>query len=133
MNTCPHPEETVKVANRLTELCAAGKHHEALMELYAENARHVEAFEMPGSPYKRIMEGKGTLAQMSEMWGKINEIHDSSCGKPMINGDQFTCEMMIDITPKEGPMAGNRMKMNEHCLYTVKDGKIVEAKFFYAS
>jgi len=133
MSQFPHPEETVRVANRLSELCNTGKHHEAMLELYADDARHVDAFEMPGSPFKRIMEGKPLLLQMSEMWANMNEIHDSSCGKPLINGDQFICEMMIDITAREGPMQGRRLKMSEQCLYTVKNGKIAEAKFFYAS
>jgi hypothetical protein len=102
-----------------------------MQELYAENARHLEAMEMPGSPCKRVIEGKPTLPQMSEHWGKTNTIHGASCGKPLVNGDQFVCEMSMDLTPTEGPMAGQRMQMSEFCLYTVANGQIVEAKFFY--
>lgn len=132
MNTSTQaPTETQKVANRLTELCNVGKYHEAMQELYADNARHVEAMEMPGSPYKRVMEGKPTLLKMSENWGKVNQVHSAFCGKPLVNGDQFVCEMGMDITCGDGPMAGQRMDMKETCLYTVRDGKIVEAKFFY--
>lgn len=125
------PTETDKVANRLFELCNSGKHHEAMQELYADNARHVEAMEMPGSPYKRITEGKPNLLKMSENWSKHTTVHSASTGKPLVNGDQFVCEMKMDCTSNEGPMAGQRMQMSETCLYTVKDGKISEAKFFY--
>jgi len=122
---------TIACANRLTELCGAGKYHEAMVELYAEDARHVEAMEMPGSPYKRVMEGKGTLLKMSEQFGKVNTIHGATCGKPSFNGDQFICQMSLDMTCGDGPMAGQRMNMTEFCLYTVRDGKITEARFFY--
>lgn len=103
-----------------------------MRELYADNARHVEAMEMPGSPYKRITEGKKALLDMSDHWNKTTTVHSSSVGKPMVNGDQFLVDMTLDCTSSEGPMAGQRMTMTEHALYTVKDGKITEAKFFYA-
>jgi predicted ester cyclase len=40
--------------------------------------------------------------------------------------------MKMDATQNAGPMAGVRMDMSEQCLYTVKNGKIAEAKFFYS-
>lgn len=126
------PNATLAVANRLHELCNGGKFHEAMAELYADDARHIEAMEMPGSPYKRVMEGKQTLLAMSEHWGKTTTVHSASVGTPLVNGDQFVCEMSMDCTSHEGPMAGQRMDMKETCLYTVKNGRIVEARFFYS-
>ncbi len=131
MNTTMTPTETDVVAARLHELCSMGKYHEAMQELYADNARHVEAMEMPGSDCKRILKGKGNLLQKSEQWGRTTTIHGASMSKPLVNGDQFVCEMKLDCTSSEGPMAGQRMQMSETCLYTVKNGKITEAKFFY--
>lgn len=126
------PMTTQQVADRLVEMCNTGKYHEALVELYADNARHVEAMAMPGSPYGRITEGKAALIAMSEHWGKTTTVHACHTGKPLVNDDQFVCEMSLDCTSSEGPMAGQRMKMSEICLYTVKSGKITEAKFFYS-
>ncbi len=123
--------DTTQVAHRLTELCAKGQYHEAMQELYADDACHVEAMEMPGSPYKRVMKGKPELLKMSEHFSKVNVVHDASCSKPLVNGDQFVCEMKMDVTMGDGPMKGQRMEMAETCLYTVKSGKISEAKFFY--
>ena len=120
---------TQKVALRLVELCAAGKNLQAMQELYADNVRHVESMEMPGCP--RITEGKKALLEKGEKFAKITTVHGASCGKPLINGDQFTCSMTLDCTSSEGPMAGQRMNMSETALYTVKNGKIVEGKFFY--
>jgi hypothetical protein len=128
----PSPEylATQKVAQRLAELCSTGKNQQAIQELYADTARHVEAMEMPGCP--RITEGKATLLQKAEKFAQTTTIHGASCGKPLINGDQFTCEMSLDCTSSEGPMAGQRMNMSETALYTVKNGKITEGKFFYS-
>ncbi len=125
----PPANPTQQVASRLTELCNSGKHQVAMQELYADNARHIEAMEMPGCP--RITEGKTALLAKGEHWAKTTTVHSESCGKPLVNGDQFTCTMSMDVTSTEGPMANQRMQMSETCLYTVKDNKITEAKFFY--
>lgn len=132
MNTTTSaPNATETVANRLFALCNSGKFHEAMQELYADNARHIEPMEMPGSPYKRIMEGKKALLDMSENWAKTTTVHSASMGQPLVNGDQFVCEMAMSCTASQGPMAGQRMDVKEICLYTVKGGKITEAKFFF--
>ncbi len=121
---------TQKVANRLVELCSTGKNLQAIQELYADNARHVEVMEGPGCP--RISDGKKSLLEKAEKFAKTTTIHGASCGKPMINGDQFVCNMSLDCTSTEGPMANQRMNMSEIALYTVKNGKITEGKFFYS-
>jgi hypothetical protein len=121
---------TQKVAKRLTDLCNSGKNLEAMRDLYADNVRHIEAMEMPGCP--RITEGKATLIEKGEKFAKTTTIHGTSCTDPLINGDQFTCTMTLDCTSSEGPFAGQRMNMSETCLYTVKNGKITEGKFFYS-
>jgi ketosteroid isomerase-like protein len=102
-----------------------------MQELYAENARHVEAMEMPGGPYKRVTEGKAALLQKADHFEKNVEVHSSSCSDPMSNGDQFVCQMSLDCTAKDGPMSGQRMQMSEFAVYTVRDGKVTEGKFFY--
>lgn len=122
---------TETVAKRLREYCNAGKYREAIVELYADDARHVEPMEMPGSPFKRISEGKQTLLAMTDQWLRTTTIHSASVGPTMVNDDQFVCEMKLDCTSNEGPMAGQRMKVTEQCLYTVREGKIAEVKFFY--
>ncbi len=101
-----------------------------MRELYADNARHVEPMEMPGGPYKRITEGKAELLQ-GEDFEKNVEVHSATCGDPMSNADQFICRMGLDCTARNGPMAGQRMQIDEFAAYTVKNGKITEAKFFY--
>ena len=125
----PTDQATQKVADRLYTLVHEGKNEDAIKELYADNCRHVEAMEGPGCP--RVTEGKPALLKMAEKFHTTTTIHDASIQKPIVNGDQFVCQMGLDCTASEGPMAGQRMKMSETALYTVKNGKITEAKFFY--
>jgi hypothetical protein len=125
----PEAQATQKVANRLVELCSTGKNLEAIRELYADNARHVEAMEGPGCA--RVSEGKKMLLEKAEKFAETTTVHSASAGKPIVNGDQFVCQMSMDCTCSEGPMAGQRMNMTETALYTVKNGKITEGKFFY--
>lgn len=126
-------QATQKVAQRLTELCSAGKNAEALRELYADNARHVEVMDgPPGSGCERITTGLANLVKKAEEMYRTHTIHSASCGKPVVNGDQFILPMSMDCTCNEGPMATMRMNMTETALYTVKNGKITEGKFFYS-
>ncbi len=120
---------TQKVADRLVELMNQGKNLEAIKDLYADHARHVEVMEGPGCP--RITEGRANLLQKAEQFQKSTIVHGASVGKPIVNGDQFVLPMSLDCTCTEGPMANQRMNMTETALYTVKNGKITEGKFFY--
>jgi ketosteroid isomerase-like protein len=125
----PEAQATLKVGQRLVELCSTGKNRQAIEELYADNARHVEVMEGPGCP--RMIEGKANLLKKADEFARTTTIHSASCGKPVVNGDQFVVPMGLDCTCSEGPMAGQRMNMTETALYTVKNGKITEGKFFY--
>ncbi|MFO0828670.1 MAG: nuclear transport factor 2 family protein [Phycisphaerales bacterium] len=120
---------TQQVAERLAALCSTGRNLDAIKELYADNARHVEAMDGPGCP--RISEGKQTILGKAEQFAKITTIHSATCSKPLVNGDQFVCQMSLDCTSTEGPFANHRMQISETALYTVKNGKIAEGKFFY--
>ena len=68
------------------------------------------------------------MRQKGEWWAANHEVHGGSAEGPFVHGDQFAIYLTMDITPKE---TGERMTMKEVCLYTVKDGKIVEERFFY--
>lgn len=126
----PEHQATQRIADRFVELVSAGKNLEAIRELYADNARHVEVMDAPWCP--RITDGKASVTQRAEQFASSTIIHAATIGKPIVNGDQFVCPMTLDCTAKEGPMANQRMNMSETALYTVKNGKITEGKFFYS-
>lgn len=120
---------TFEVGKRLVELCAANEFDKAIDELYAEDCTHVEVVAMPDTP--KEVTGKDSLRKMTVEWMANNEIHSSTTTGPYPHGDRFICFMSSDITPKTGPMTGNRMKIDEACLYSVKGGKISRVEFFY--
>jgi ketosteroid isomerase-like protein len=75
-----------------------------------------------------VSRGKAAAAAKGEWWSGAHEIHETQVRGPFVHGDQFTVGFHMDITVKA---TGERHSMDEVALYTVKDGKIVEERFFY--
>lgn len=117
---------TQQIADRLVELSRKGESEQAYRELFADDA---VAYEMEGIPEdQRVTRGKDALLAKNANYGKdIQQMHDSSVSDPLVAGNFFSCHMMIDITKKDQ----GRTKMEELCLYEVKDGKIASERFFY--
>ena len=124
----PNPELTVMstqdIANDLVALCKAGKFDEAGEKYWADDVLSVEA--MPGDMAQ--MRGKEAVRGKGEWWADAHEIHASEVEGPYVNGDQFVVRFKMDLTQKA---SGERIKMDEVGLYTVKNGKIAEERFFY--
>ena len=121
--------EAFKVGQKLVELCKAGKNLEAVDTLYAADAVSVEAAEHPGMPARR--EGLKSIREKNQWWLDNHEVHGGSTRGPFPHGDRFAVLFDYDVTPKVGPMAGKRMKMEEVALYTVQGGKVTKEEFFY--
>lgn len=120
---------TSEIGKRLVELCNAGKNEQAVNELYSPNCVSVEVHSMPNMPAR--MEGIDAIKKKNQWWFENHEIHSSGAKGPWPHGDRFIVLFKIDVTAKNGPMAGKRMQAEEAGLYTVKDGKIVKEEFFY--
>ena len=109
----------------LVALCKAGKFAESGEKYWADGVVSVEAgAPAGGDPASRGIEavrGKG------EWWAANHEVHGVEVEGPYVNGDQFVVRFKMDMTPK----GGERMSMDETALYTIKDGKIAEERFFY--
>jgi len=119
------------VGKRLVELCKAGEYERAVEELYADDAVHIEA--MACTPDGgRETKGKAAILEGTRQWMGMMEVHDSGIDGPYPCDDEFIVPMWSDSTPSEGPMAGQRFTMREACKYKVKDGKIVEGRFYYS-
>lgn len=123
--------KVLNVGKELVQMCQNGKFGEAISELYADDAKHVEAMEM-GPDMPRVTEGKAAIEKSNEWWEAHHEVHGMELAGPYPHGeDRFAVLMKIDVTPDIGPMAGKRFVMDEVCLYTVDNGKIKMAEFFY--
>ena len=110
-----------QVAEAFTELCKAGKFEEAGERFWADDVVSVEAQDGPMSRTEGRDEAKG------DWWTGNNEVHGFTTVGPFVNGDQFALRFDIDCTPR----GEARRQMEEVGLYTVRNGKIVEERFFY--
>ncbi|MBV7264593.1 nuclear transport factor 2 family protein [Erythrobacter ani] len=79
------------------------------------------------SPMARV-EGREALLQKHAWWEANAEVHDAKTEGPYVFGDQFAVNYEMDVT-----MDGERSQMKEVGVYTVRDGKIAEERFFYGS
>jgi len=115
---------TWDVAKKWKEMCEQGKNLECINELYAEN---VISKEMPGMGEDVI--GKQNVWKKSKDWlESVEAFHASEIGEPIVAGNFFTAKMGFDCTFKER----GRQKMEEVCVYEVKDGKIASEQYFYS-
>lgn len=111
------------VAAAFTEALRAGDYEKA-ESFWAEDVVSIENMD---GPMKEVR-GRDAVHGKGEWWFANHEVHDTKIEGPFVNGDQFALKMWMDLTPKEG---GQRRTMDEVCLYTVRDGKIAEERFFY--
>ena len=122
--------DTLAVGKRLVELCRQNKNVDAVNELYDKNVVSLEAMAHPPMPAR--MEGIDAVRKKNQWWLDKHDIHGVEVMGPFPFGERFILHMKIDVTPKEGPRAGQRMQGEEAGLYTVKNGKVVQEEFFYA-
>jgi len=113
------------IANDRVALCRAGDFDTPGQKYWADDVLSVEA--MPGDMAE--IRGKDAVKGKGDWWAANHEVHSSEVEGPYVNGDQFVVRFKMDLTQKA---SGERIQMDEVGLYTFKDGKIVEERFFYA-
>ncbi len=117
---------TKDIAGDLVALCKAGKFADSGEKYWADDVVSIE----PGGPpgMDPVSRGKDAARAKGEWWAAAHDTHGVEVDGPYLNGDQFIVRFTMDITVRE---SGNRMKMEETALYTIKNGKIAEERFFY--
>ena len=118
---------TEAIAKRLVALCREFKYEEAQKELYADDAVSIEP---EGAPPGALGNAKGLKAIIEkghQFNAGVEAFHGGSVSDAVIAGNWFSISMVLDATFK----GRGRMKMEEICLYHVKNGKIVSEQFFY--
>ncbi len=118
------PMTVKEIAEDFAALCKAGKHEEAGDRHWSDDVASLEAMEGPMSNLR----GRAAVQGKGEWWYANHEIHSATTEGPFVHGDQFALRFEMDVTMKE---TGQRMQMAEIGLYTVRDGKVVEERFFY--
>jgi len=117
-----------EIANDLVALCKTGDFKTPGEKYWAEDVVSVE----PGGPpgMDPVSRGKSAARGKGEWWENAHTVNSVGVEGPWVNGDQFTVRFKMDVTVKE---TGQRNQMDEIALYTIKDGKIAEERFFYGS
>ena len=117
--------EINEIANKLVEYCRTGNFSRCYEELYDQNA--IVSQEPAGAMWE-VATGMEELQAKGKKWGDmVEEMHGASVSDPIVAGNYFTCRMVNDVTFK----GIGREKMDELCVYEVKNGKIVKEQFFY--
>lgn len=70
-------------------------------------------------------EGREALLAKHAWWEANADMHSFTAEGPYIHGDQFALRFTMDVT-----LHGERAQAVEIALYTVRDGKIAEERFF---
>lgn len=115
---------TIDIAHDLVALCRAGKFSESGEKYWADDVVSVEAM-----GEEAVSHGKAAARGKGEWWAGAHEVHGVEVEGPYVNGDQFAVRFKMDVTVKE---TGVRHQMDEVGVYTLKNGKIAEERFFYA-
>ena len=118
------PQQCRPVAEAFTALLKDGKHMEAADAFNAEDIVSIEDMDGPMA----VCRGRAEVKAKSDWWYANHEVHGGSAEGPFVHGDQFIVLFTLDITSRA---TGERAQMTETGLYTVRDGKISEERFFY--
>jgi hypothetical protein len=114
-----------QIADDLVAMCKQGQFDESGEKYWADDVVSLEP--MPGDMAR--IQGKPGVRGKGEWWYANNEIHGVQVEGPYVHGDQFVVRFKMDVTPK----GGQRHTMDEVGLYTIRNGKIVEERFFYGA
>jgi ketosteroid isomerase-like protein len=114
---------TADVAKQFTEALKKGDFAKA-ESFWSNDIVSIEAADGP----MREVRGREAVHGKGDWWNANHEVHSFETLGPYVNGDQFTLDFKVDVTRKQ---TGERVRMDEVGLYTVKNDKIVEERFFY--
>lgn len=110
------------VAAEFAALSAAGD-HEGTKKFWADDVVSVEA--TPDEPFA-LCRGRAEVEAKHATWAERVTSHSIEFEGPFLHGDRFFAVFEVDCTV-EGL---GRHQGRELALFTVKDGQIVEERFF---
>lgn len=115
--------KTEDVAKEFTQLCNAGKFEQAGDKFWSDD---IVSIEPPGAGDMARVQGRKAVDAKGKWFYDNHEVHGVKVEGPFVNGDEFALRFEMDMTPK----GKSRIHVTEFGLYKVKDGKVVEEKFF---
>ncbi len=117
---------TEQIAHRLHELVEASNYDQAYDELFAKEAiaKEPQLAEMGLAEIKGIEAIKGKIQALS---GGIASLDKRVLSVPIVTDSHIAFTNEVAATMKDG----SQFQLNEICLYTVSEGKIVSEEFIY--
>jgi hypothetical protein len=113
---------TQQAAEQFTNLCREGKFDAAGKQFWSDEVISVEP--MSGDMHEK--KGRRAVEDKGRWWSENHQVHSWKVEGPFVNGDQFVLRFEFELTPK----GKNRTTMREVGLYTMKNDKITEERFF---
>ena len=117
--------EIQQVADQLVEHCRKGDWEGAQRALYSQNCVSIEP---EGAPVVRTEGLEGIIAKGEQFNAMVDTVHRVEVSDPLVADNFITCTMSIEATWKGAPGPST---MDEVCVYEVRDGKVVEERFYY--
>src|ERR1700733_15979083 len=99
---------TQEVADKLVQLCSAGKFDQAMAALYGPEIVSMEAGAPPGQ--SREAKGIAAVKAKGEWWTANHEVHSVKVEGPIVAGSHFAVVFKLDVTFKP---QSKRFKMEE--------------------
>ena len=116
---------TQELAKDFTAMCVKGEFAQAGAKYWSDDIASHEPMDGPMATVK----GRAAVEGKSAWWYANNEVHSVKVEGPYVHGDQFVVRFSMDVTPK----GAARTQMDEVGLYTVRNAKVVDERFFYGS
>jgi len=117
---------TAEIAHRLHSLVETGEYDKAYDELFDSNvvAKEPQLVQLGLAEVKGIDAVKGKVQALS---AGIAQLNSREMSVPIITDKHIAFTNKVEATMKDG----SAFQLNEICLYTVDQGKIVSEEFIY--
>jgi ketosteroid isomerase-like protein len=120
------PASTASIGQELVSLCREGRNIDAVNRLYSPAIVTIEASGSPDMPAEQT--GIEAVRAKHQWWEETFDVNKMDVQGPFVGENQFAVRFDFETTAKA---TGERKRMTEMALYTVKDGRIVREQFFY--
>ena len=120
--------EALQIGTEFVKLVNQGKDAEVVDRYYDDKIVSIEGQGSETMPAR--MEGIQAIRGKHQWWYDNHEVHSAQATGPFVGhrADQFVVKFDIDVTPKE---SGERSRMSEVGLFTIRNGKIVQEEYLY--
>ena len=116
------------LAKDFAQMLLTGNCVEAAEKYWADDIVRIEPAHYPAGQARRATGFAAAHAKLLE-WIDISDAADLAIDGPFVTGNVFALFLDMEITAAE---TGKREPFSEIAVFTVRDEKIVEERYFYA-